>query len=163
MEKERTHYITSCPWISHGFILRGTDFRDGRILLSNSMCEMKTIRPNFYPCYETESIFLRPILRPRNYSHLPQATVSTSGQIDSISILLKSAGGRAFSCRTRLIVSLRWNHCARSIAKVSNAIDNTPSPIDKGPIVPDNFLDELMVGTYRSRWKTLIDKSVAVF
>lgn len=55
----------------------------------------RPIRPNFHPSYEIAPIFSRPILRPRAHSHLLQSAVSIE-QIDSISILSRSAGGSVF-------------------------------------------------------------------
>lgn len=116
--------------------------------------------PNFYLGYKIEPIFSRPILRLRNYSHLLSPYLS-SGQIDSISILLRSAGGRALSCRTKLIVSLRWNHSARSTAKVRNAIDSSHRWLAE----IDRFfhVDELMTGACRRCRQHDINRQNAFF
>jgi len=97
----------------------------GRIFLFEfDVRDEDNLCPNFCLDYHRTDIFAFNFTPPQLFTSA-SVLISTSEQIDSISILLRSAGGRTLFCRTKLIVSLRWNHSARSTAKVRNAIDSS--------------------------------------
>lgn len=116
-EKEQTHYVSVVFVVSPIYFKRDPN----RLRVEHFFRIRYAVCPNFYPSYETEPIFSRPILRLRNCFHLPQPSrIYTSGQIDSISILLRSAGGRrALSRWTKLIVSLRCETILRDLPQRS--------------------------------------------
>jgi len=97
-----------------------------KYFFSNLICGMKMISVLISISQLPSNRYFRVQFYASTTIHVcPSPYISTSEQIDSISILLRSAGGRELFCRKKLIVSLRWNHFTRSTAKVRNAIDSS--------------------------------------
>jgi len=110
-EKERPRYVTGRARDFSDLFSeeRAVTFLGSNASFSNSNTrDTGTIRPNFQPIFSLrihDRYFRVQFYAPTTipiYSSLPYLT---SGQIDSISILLRSAGGGA--CLQKLIVSLR--------------------------------------------------------
>lgn len=119
-EKEGTHYVSVVLVVSPIYFERDASPTSSPTLLSNSMRPVliftrvakpsRYFRVQFY-APATISIYLKP------------SRIYTSGQIDPISILLRSAGGRgALSCWTKLIVSLRCETILRDLPRRSRLI-----------------------------------------